>query len=232
TPISLGLLLASRKSTPRITPLGSPPRLLASGFPKKTSKDEDYDPSNFNNLVERFPFDHNHVPSLQMIKELCESVHSWLSSDPKNTVVIHCMAGKGRTGLTVSSYLTYTGMLAEEALQVYADKRTTNNLGITRHNSEIEGSDENSSYDFYFDERIKVNGDLCVTFYEKNIGGRLFYACFNTAFIENNLLHFSITKLDKVGTKAKSIAGPKFRVELLFGPDNPNDGEDGCNSDC
>ncbi|GKF67344.1 hypothetical protein Tco_0197023, partial [Tanacetum coccineum] len=59
------------------------------------------------------------------------------------------------------------------------------------HNSEVEGSDENSSYDFYFDRRIK----------------------------------FSITKLDKVGTKAKSMAGPKFRVELLFGPDNPNDGE-------
>ncbi|GJW28954.1 phosphatidylinositol 3,4,5-trisphosphate 3-phosphatase and protein-tyrosine-phosphatase PTEN1 isoform X2 [Tanacetum coccineum] len=52
---------------------------------------EEYDPSHFNNLVERFPFDDNHVPSLQMIKELCESVHSWLSSDPKNTVVIHCM---------------------------------------------------------------------------------------------------------------------------------------------
>ncbi|GKC78870.1 hypothetical protein Tco_1129644, partial [Tanacetum coccineum] len=30
--------LASRKSTPRITPLGSPPRLLASGFLKKVSK--------------------------------------------------------------------------------------------------------------------------------------------------------------------------------------------------
>lgn len=40
-------------------------------------------------------------------------------------------AGKGRTGLMVSSYLVYTGLLAEEALQVYADKRTTNNLGVS-----------------------------------------------------------------------------------------------------
>lgn len=32
----------------------------------------------------------------------------------------------------VCSYLVYSGMLAEEALQVYADKRTTNNLGV-RH---------------------------------------------------------------------------------------------------
>ncbi|GJR46222.1 phosphatidylinositol 3,4,5-trisphosphate 3-phosphatase and protein-tyrosine-phosphatase PTEN1-like protein [Tanacetum coccineum] len=95
--------------------------------------EEEYDPSHFNNLVERFPFDDNHVPSLEMIKELCESVHSWLSSDPKNTVVIHYMAGKGRTGLMVSSYLTYTRMSTEEALQVYADKRTTNILGGIWH---------------------------------------------------------------------------------------------------
>ncbi|GJV92068.1 phosphatidylinositol 3,4,5-trisphosphate 3-phosphatase and protein-tyrosine-phosphatase PTEN1 isoform X2 [Tanacetum coccineum] len=276
--------------------------------------EEDYDPSHFNNLVERFPFE-NDNPCSSTLHEL------------RNCVKV---AGKGRTGLMVSSYLTYTGMLAEEALQVYADKRTTNNLGVTipsqrryvhywqkslsfpdgfppevnipepitkvlqqiriydtrnietifivvsemqevpgqryrpsrdicrnfckkvndvgivnlghfysfleedheGHNSEVEGSDENSSYDFYFDRRIKVTGDLCVTFYERNIGGRLFYACFNTAFIEDNLLKFSITELDKVGNKAKSIAGPEFRVELLFGPDNPNDGEDGCNSDC
>ncbi|PWA42047.1 calcium/lipid-binding (CaLB) phosphatase [Artemisia annua] len=82
------------------------------------------------------------------------------------------------------------------------------------HNSEIEGSDENFSYYFYFDKRIKVTGDLCVTFYERNIVSRLFYACFNTAFIEDNLLKVSITELDKVGNKAKSIVGPEFRVEL------------------
>lgn len=34
----------------------------------------------------------------------------------------------------------------------------------------------------------QVSGDVCVTFYEKNIGSRLFYACFNTAFIENHML--------------------------------------------
>ncbi|KAI3813233.1 hypothetical protein L1987_17952 [Smallanthus sonchifolius] len=80
--------------------------------------EEDYDPSHFNGRVERYPFDDNHVPPLQMVKEFCESVHSWLSSDTNNIVVIHCMAGKGRTGLMVCSYLVYTGMSAEEALQV------------------------------------------------------------------------------------------------------------------
>ncbi|KAM0055448.1 putative phosphoric monoester hydrolase [Helianthus debilis subsp. tardiflorus] len=277
--------------------------------------EEDYDPSHFNGCVERCPFDDNHVPPLPLIKQLCESVHSWLSSDPKNIVAIHCMAGKGRTGLMVCSYLVYTGMLAEEALQVYADKRTTNNLGVTipsqrryvnywqkclsfregcppdvnipepstrvlqririydanvqtiffvlsemqevpgqlyrpsTHKcknycsrkikdsgidnflyafikedvtSEQEKSDEMNYLDCCFDKTLQVTGDVRVTFYEKNVGGRLFYACFNTAFIENSLLQFSILELDKVGSKAKSIAGPEFRVELHFGPADPN----------
>ncbi|KAL0350831.1 UNVERIFIED_CONTAM: Phosphatidylinositol 3,4,5-trisphosphate 3-phosphatase and protein-tyrosine-phosphatase PTEN1 [Sesamum radiatum] len=93
--------------------------------------EEDYDESHFHGRVERYPFDDNHVPPLAMIKEFCEDVHSWLSSDPKNIAVVHCMAGKGRTGLMVSSYLVYTGMPAEKALQVYAERRTTNNEGVS-----------------------------------------------------------------------------------------------------
>lgn len=53
--------------------------------------EESYDPSHFHGRVEAYPFDDNHVPPLQMIKTFCESVHSWLSSDPENIAVIHCM---------------------------------------------------------------------------------------------------------------------------------------------
>lgn len=40
--------------------------------------EESYDPAHFNGRVETDPFDDNHVPSLEMIKNFCESVHSWL----------------------------------------------------------------------------------------------------------------------------------------------------------
>jgi len=40
-------------------------------------------------------------------------------------------AGKGRTGLMVCTYLVYIGLSAEEALQLYAQKRTTNNEGVS-----------------------------------------------------------------------------------------------------
>ncbi|OMO87720.1 hypothetical protein CCACVL1_08802 [Corchorus capsularis] len=93
--------------------------------------EEEYDTLHFHGRVEKFPFDDNHVPNLEMVKSFCESVYSWLSSDPKNIAVIHCMAGKGRTGLMVCAYLVYTGMSAEEALHLYAQKRTTNNQGVS-----------------------------------------------------------------------------------------------------
>ncbi|CBI22276.3 unnamed protein product, partial [Vitis vinifera] len=93
--------------------------------------EESYDPLHFHGRVETFPFDDHHIPPLQTIKLFCKNVHSWLSSHPKNIAVVHCMAGKGRTGLTVCAYLVYTGMSAEEALKLHADKRTTNNEGVS-----------------------------------------------------------------------------------------------------
>ncbi|KAF8077300.1 hypothetical protein N665_1048s0006 [Sinapis alba] len=307
--------------------------------------EECYDPENFYGRVERFPFDDNHVPTLKMIQLFCESVHSWLSLDPKNIAVVHCMAGKGRTGLMVSAYLVYGGMSAEEALEMYASRRTTNNNGVSipsqrryvkywsnllsfskrignrppevilpQENSrellrirlydtvnvdsvffvvselqevpsemyppsvelsrgccrqfkkgycrslspryyishshmncdseedevltnreeprlvvqmDTESSiiDEKTCLDFYFDKPVRVSGDIRITFYQKMIGSRLFYTCFNTAFITNGLLQFSIEELDKVGGNGRSISGPDFSLELLFSPASSKSGK-------
>ncbi|KAG8659572.1 phosphatidylinositol 3,4,5-trisphosphate 3-phosphatase and protein-tyrosine-phosphatase PTEN1 [Manihot esculenta] len=300
--------------------------------------EESYDPAHFHGRVEAYPFDDNHVPPLEMMKQFCESVNTWLSLDPKNIAVVHCMAGKGRTGLMVCAYLVYSGMTADEALQLYANKRTTNNEGVSipsqrryvgywasvlsfpkrigdgppkanipqscsrelrrirlydvintvsiffvvteleevpgqlyrpagevargycrpitkgyqrnaspryyisfiegdeeQKKSEVEEPrivvqmdtenpiiDQKSCLDFYFNKPVEVTGDVRVIFYQKMIGGRLFYVCFNTAFIKNSLLQFSVRDLDKLGNKGKSICGSSFCLELLFGPARAN----------
>ncbi|PIM99957.1 Clathrin coat dissociation kinase GAK/PTEN/Auxilin [Handroanthus impetiginosus] len=297
--------------------------------------EESYDASHFNGCVERYPFDDNQVPPILMIKEFCEDVHSWLSSDPKNIAVVHCMAGKGRTGLMVSCYLVYTGMSAEKALQVYAERRTTNNEGVSiasqrryvgyweklrsfhegvnltplvklpkpirrelqhirlydtvnvdqifvvvselqkipgqrycpsvsvskgccrRIGKDYERSNEPRYYysfveseegkkgveeprlvvqmdtersiiyqktclGYHYEKPVQLTGDVRIIFYERLIGGRLFYVCFNTAFITSSLLQFTIGDLDKVGKKGQSICGPSFCLELFFGPSNAN----------
>ncbi|KAI0516608.1 hypothetical protein KFK09_009285 [Dendrobium nobile] len=298
--------------------------------------EENYDPAHFHGRVEVYPFDDNHVPPLSMIKLFCESIYSWLSNDPENIVVIHCMAGKGRTGLMVCAYLVYSGMTVDEALQLYAHRRTTNNEGVSipsqrryvRYWSQVlsfhkdklrgpptvnlpetvtrelrrirlydtininsvffvvmemqdvpnqlyrpsievakgccrevkqgyhrnpspryylsyvdDGNDtdqtehvsprvvmqmdtERSAFyqkkciDYYFESPLKVSGDVRVIFYEKLIGSRLFYVCFNTAFIKGSLMQFSVRDLDKVGNKGKFICGQSFCLELFFGPAN------------
>ncbi|KDP27203.1 hypothetical protein JCGZ_19902 [Jatropha curcas] len=317
--------------------------------------EQSYDPEHFHGRVESYPFDDNHVPPLEMVKQFCESVNSWLSQDPKNIAVVHCMAGKGRTGLMVSSYLVYSGMVVEEALQLYANKRTTNNQGVSipsqrryvgywgsvlafpngigngppkvslpqpcsrelrrirlydtvntdsiffvvselqeisgqvyrppgevakgyckpisegyqrnysprYYISFIEGDEEGkrsqaeephvvvqmdterpiidrkNCLDFYFNTPVQVKGDIRVIFYQKMIGGRLFYVCFNTAFIKSSLLQFSVKELDKIGKKGESICGSTFCLELLFGPANSkstcfpsDDDNDDINDDC
>ena len=47
-------------------------------------------------------------------------------------LVITVQAGKGRTGLMVCAYLVYCGMSVEDALHLYAQRRTTNNEGVSR----------------------------------------------------------------------------------------------------
>ena len=69
-----------------------------------------YPPEKFDGRVEICPFDDHQVPPLALMKRFCESVHAWLSGDPRHIAVVHCKAGKGRTGLMVSAYLVYTGM--------------------------------------------------------------------------------------------------------------------------
>uniref|UniRef100_A0A0D6R3D3 Phosphatidylinositol-3,4,5-trisphosphate 3-phosphatase n=2 Tax=Araucaria cunninghamii TaxID=56994 RepID=A0A0D6R3D3_ARACU len=297
--------------------------------------EETYDPEYFYGRVELIPFDDNHVPPLSLIKLFCESVHAWLSSDTENVAVVHCMAGKGRTGLMVCAYLVYMGMQAEEALQLYADRRSYVNEGVTiasqrryvgywsktlvfhngntfpevflpapksrelqrirlydtlcsnpvqfviqevrekpgqlyqpavevvrdycrrvqkgnqrtmspryylsfLHNDSDEKGDEEQAHfvvqmdtenstlykktclDYNFDKPLLVTDDVRVILYDKG-GSRLFYACFNTAFIVNSMLQFSQGELDKVGRKARSMFGPNFCVELFFGPAVPQD---------
>eukprot|EP01117_Protostelium_nocturnum_P009883 TRINITY_DN3520_c0_g1_i2.p1 TRINITY_DN3520_c0_g1~~TRINITY_DN3520_c0_g1_i2.p1 ORF type:complete len:535 (+),score=143.33 TRINITY_DN3520_c0_g1_i2:333-1937(+) len=93
-----------------------------------------YDYKLFNNQVHEWcGFPDHHAPPLSLLFQTIKSIHSWLLADPLNVVVIHCLAGKGRTGLIIACYLVYSGLFeeVEKALAYFAAKRSSTNWGVT-----------------------------------------------------------------------------------------------------
>lgn len=115
-------------------------------------KDRVYPKSNFNNnkmnsldsfdsnslcdlncKVGFFPFKDHNPPPIKLILEFCVDISIYLIKNKDSIAMIHCKAGKGRTGLMIVCYLIFSELLpnADEALKHFAYMRTHNNKGIT-----------------------------------------------------------------------------------------------------
>lgn len=59
----------------------------------------------FSLLVSRYPFPDHHAPPLSLIPMVVADMTAWLAEDSRNVIVIHCKAGKGRSGTLACCYL-------------------------------------------------------------------------------------------------------------------------------
>jgi hypothetical protein len=99
-----------------------------------------YEDDRFEGRVSRFPFrDHTPCP-LEMSFDFVAHAVEWLSKDPSHVVVIHCKAGKGRTGLMICCLLLEIMPELEgdaaRAIEYYGQERTEDGKGLT-HRSQI-----------------------------------------------------------------------------------------------
>ena len=92
-----------------------------------------YDAALFDGKVASFPFDDHNCPPLRLIHSFVESAKAWLRQSMNNVVVIHCKAGKSRTGLMICCLLIYLNYAdtAEEAIAYYNLRRTHDGKGLT-----------------------------------------------------------------------------------------------------
>ncbi|WVQ79850.1 hypothetical protein IAT38_001950 [Cryptococcus sp. DSM 104549] len=64
-----------------------------------------YSPESMHSRVSRYPFPDHHPPPLPLLPLAVREMTAWLAGDPERVAIIHCKAGKGRSGTLLCSYL-------------------------------------------------------------------------------------------------------------------------------
>jgi len=77
-----------------------------------------------------FP-DHSALP-LEHLVHILVTMKNFLDEDPEHVVAVHCLAGRGRTGMVISSFLLHIGLCkdATEALRYFAHSRSSTGEGV------------------------------------------------------------------------------------------------------
>jgi hypothetical protein len=94
--------------------------------------DRRYNISPFDGNVKSFNFPDHHPPPIEMLHEMCVAMHEFIRKDPRNVVMAHCLAGRGRTGTLICAYLVYSGhcKTPEDAFRLFGEMRSWKGKGI------------------------------------------------------------------------------------------------------
>ena len=90
-----------------------------------------YDPLSFAHRMASegavcFPIKEHSVPTLYQVADFCQQALAWLGQNPENLVAVHCLGGKGRTGLMIACLLiaARTCHNAPEAIELFNSMRS------------------------------------------------------------------------------------------------------------
>lgn len=80
--------------------------------------------------VWHFPWPDHHPPPFALVPRIVASMRNWLKEDKDRVVVVHCKAGKGRSGTASCSYLiAEEGWKVEDALKRFTERRMRPSFG-------------------------------------------------------------------------------------------------------
>ncbi|KIM31148.1 hypothetical protein M408DRAFT_327440 [Serendipita vermifera MAFF 305830] len=69
------------------------------------TRENSYPASTFEGRVSRYPFPDHHAPPLGLLALATQEMKAWLDRGPEHVIVVHCKAGKGRSGTLACSLL-------------------------------------------------------------------------------------------------------------------------------
>ncbi|CAL5869792.1 uncharacterized protein PFLUO_LOCUS4022 [Penicillium psychrofluorescens] len=80
--------------------------------------------------IHHFPWPDHHPPPFALIPNIMGSMRNWLQEKEGRVAVVHCKAGKGRSGSIASGYLiSQDGWTKEDALQRFTERRMRTGFG-------------------------------------------------------------------------------------------------------
>lgn len=74
------------------------------------------------------------APPFSLLGRLLFDMATYLATDQRNVCVVHCLAGKGRTGVTLVSFLLLSGLFPDptSARAFYAAQRSRAHWGVAQ----------------------------------------------------------------------------------------------------
>ncbi|OHT09469.1 hypothetical protein TRFO_04547 [Tritrichomonas foetus] len=94
--------------------------------------ERNYDTSIFHDNVLNFPFPDHHAPPFSLLLKVLAKMDEVYHSDNEHVLVVHCMAGHGRTGTVIASFFLFQGICQNpiEALTLFAKERSYKEKGV------------------------------------------------------------------------------------------------------
>lgn len=114
-----------------------------------------YDTSSFFGEVRMRTWTDHHAPPIKELLQVCYEMYEFLQKKKENVVVLHCLAGKGRTGTTIAAFFLYMGLIPDP-------QRAIDYFSIKRFGALNKGVEQPSQvrYVFYSDQLINKGHNL------------------------------------------------------------------------